>query len=411
MNAQRDLGNRQSHHFALRDGTMDFYVGWLYGYAQVGGMSPGSIADALGGVRSGDPGSWVRAFAGQVAYQRQQAATARAAGHTEIAAQHYLAAVTAARAVLHFAPPGGTRWHTLVAAMSSSFQAAMELRGWPVVPWEVPFAGHALPGYVTPDLDRRDTVVVVVGGGDTYREDLWFFGGADAAARGYAVALCDLPGQGTTPDDGLHFGQQTLDAIPAVLDALSARGFTGRTVLLGWSGGGYFVTKAVEQYGRRVDAWIASTPVGDIARMLEQAMPALLRRDPAGLLSSLGLRAARRLSPVLAASLAKYDWQFGAGGIAGMLDQLRTVGVVDPALLDRPMLALVGASEDREARDQARTIHAEVVQRHPASRIVEFTPASGADAHCQVNNLPLAFEHIAAWLAEIGLAPPPAAAA
>jgi hypothetical protein len=75
------------------------------------------------------------------------------------------------------------------------------------------------------------------------------------------------------------------------------------------------------------------------------------------------------------------------------------------------MLALVGASEDREARVQAGAIYAQVVRRHPASRIVEFTPDSGADAHCQVNNLPLAFEHIAAWLAEIGLAPRPAEAA
>ena len=119
-----------------------------------------------------------------------------------------------------------------------------------------------------------------------------------------------------------------------------------------------FVTKAVELHGHRVDAWIASTPVSDIARMLEQAMPALVRRDPTGLVSSLGLGAARLLSPVLAASLAKYDWQFGAGGIAGMLGLLRTVGVVDPALLDRPLLALVGASEDREARVQAGAIYA-----------------------------------------------------
>ena len=48
--------------------------------------------------------------------------------------------------------------------------------------------------------------------------------------------------------------------------------------------------------------------------------------------------------------------------------------------------------------------------RQPRSALVEFPPASGADAHCQVNNLPLAFDHLFGWLEGLGLAPAPARA-
>ncbi|MFZ2749782.1 MAG: hypothetical protein WAZ15_05710 [Propioniciclava sp.] len=49
-------------------------------------------------------------------------------------------------------------------------------------------------------------------------------------------------------------------------------------------------------------------------------------------------------------------------------------------------------------------MHQAVRQRRPESRLIEFAPDTGADAHCQVNNLPLALAHTFAWLNDIGLA-------
>ena len=204
----------------------------------------------------------------------------------------------------------------------------MSAAGTNLEPWEIPFESGHLPGYVTAELHRASTLFVVVGGGDTYRQDLWFFGGGAALARGYAVLLADLPGQGKTPYDALHFGPKTVEAFDVAIRSVRARGFSGKVVLCGWSGGGLFTAKYVELYGG-IDAWIASSPVEDMVRLIETAMPALLRRNPSGLIQQTMLYLAGRMNPVLGASLRKYNWQFGPGGIAGAVDQFRSVGRVD----------------------------------------------------------------------------------
>lgn len=403
MKPEKDLGARQRHHYYFRNGTMDFYAGWLLGYSQVGGLSPGSLYDCLNRVKDGDPGSWVRAFEEAAAYQDGEARAAEARGSGSIAAQHHLAATTAARAALNLCRVRTPEAVALADRMEASFQAAMRAGATPIEPCEVPFEGRRLPGYASTGAPSARTLVVVVGGGDTYREDLWFFGGAAALTRGYPVLMVDLPGQGRTPSLGLHFGRATLEALDAVVRWGRARWPDHRVVLCGWSGGGYFTTKYVDLFGG-VDAWIASTPIEDLAKMFEEAMPAVLRGHPEGWAQRALLRIAGRLSPVLDVSLEKYSHQFGPGGIAGAVELMRTVGRVEVDRLDAPLLALVGTSEAAEAQAQARHVYEAVHRRHATTALVEFSPASGGDAHCQVNNFPLAFEHIFGWLDRIGLA-------
>jgi pimeloyl-ACP methyl ester carboxylesterase len=401
---EQDLGARQAHHYYFKNGTMDFYVGWLLGYSQLGGLSPGAVYHCLNQVKDGDPRSWVRAFGAALAFEQAQARDAEATGALARASHHHLAATTAARAALDLCDPRDDEAARLVDAMERSFQAAMATAGHPLERWDIPFHDKHLPAYVSTRLAGATTLFVVVGGGDTYREDLWFFGGGAALARGYAVLLADLPGQGLTPHQGLHFGNATVEALAVAIRAVRARGFAGKLVLCGWSGGGLFSAKYVELFGG-VDAWIASTPIEDMARLFEEAMPALLRRNPAGSFQQAVLSLAGRFNPVLDASLRKYDWQFGPGGIANAVERFREVGKVDLDRLDTPLLALVGTSEAAEGRRQARRIYEAVLPRQPRSALVEFPPASGADAHCQVNNLPLAFDHLFGWLEGLGLAP------
>lgn len=393
-----DIATRSLTRFWFRNGTLDFYVGWLLGYGQVGGLSPGALYCALNQIRRHDPRSWVAAFTELLDKQSELAARAGCDGQADIAAQHELAAVCAARAALTLIEPGSPDAARLIERMEGAFQTAMRVRGVPMLDWQIPFGDTTLPAYVTTGLGHGSPLVVVVGGGDTYREDLWFLGGKATQAAGYQVLLVDLPGQGRTPDRGLHFGPQTIAALDAAIRATRARGHDGQTVLMGWSGGGLFTAKYIETYGG-VDAWVASTPIRDMARVFEQAMPALLRRRPGGWWQHLVMRGALAFDPVRAATLAKYEYQFGPGGIAAAVDQLRDLGPVDLTRLDAPLLALVADSEAAELRRQADEVVRAVVRRHPNSRLVTFPPATGADAHCQVTNLPLATAHILDWLA------------
>ena len=151
----------------------------------------------------------------------------------------------------------------------------------------------------------------------------------------------------------------------------------------------------VERYGH-VDAWVASTPIADMVAGLQQALPAVIRRRPDGAPQRFLVSLAARLNPVRAITLAKYERQFGADGIHGALRVLKAVGPVDLARIEPrcwPWLF----------RRQAYQVHQAVRQRRPESRLIEFAPDTGADAHCQVNNLPLALAHTFAWLNDIGL--------
>lgn len=406
--AERDLGQRQARRFAFRNGTLDFLAGWCLGYAQLGGLSPGSAFEAFGRVGRGGASGWVASFGHTLADEQRLAARAHEEGNPRAAAQHDLAVAVAARAQLHFADLEAPETRGTIAAMEESFQRGVAGLGYRLDPVSVPFGAGHLPGYVSAGFASLDVLVVVVGGGDTYREDLFFMGGKGLLDAGYAVAMIDYPGQGTVPYQGLHFGTETVEGLDTALKWLRTQGFAGRFVLLGWSGGGLFTAKYLSLPGHEpVAAWIASTPIVDFATLAEVGMPAILRKRPDGRLASTLLALAGRMSRELDLSLRKYTWQFGPQGIAGALEQARTVGIVDVSALDTPVLALAGASESPEAIRQAKQAYEAVRIRRPGSRHVVFERATGADAHCQVNNLPLATATMLDWLDGLGLTPGP----
>lgn len=146
---------------------------------------------------------------------------------------------------------------------------------------------------------------------------------------------------------------------------------------------------------------MASTPVTDIALLLQRGMPAVLARRRDSALARVATRLAGRLSPVTEAAVAKYRWQFGIDWIGQILPLAAGAGVVNTRCVDVPLLAIVGESEPFEAARQALDLYEQVAVRQPASRLVRFEKWTGADAHCQVNNLRLAQDTIMSWLSEL----------
>jgi len=390
----KDVVQRSKNRFYFRDETLDFYVGWLLGYAQAGGASPGAIFHCLNQIHRPTPKAWVDSFTRLLDAEEQAASDTGT--DPRIRTMHLRSASVAARAALNLSVPGSQQNLNLVGRMESCFQQALALEGVRVHAQEIPFGDHTLPAYVSDDVAEASTLVVVVGGGDTYREDLWYFGGLAALADGYAALMIDLPGQGSAPDRGMCFSEDTLTGLDAAIHAVRGLGFAGKTALMGWSGGGFFTAKYVEMYGG-IDAWVASTPIRDMARVFEVAMPSMLR-DPNAPLTKAALTIGGAVNPILQMTLMKYAHQFGSGGIGAALEKLRDFGPLDMGKVQCPLLAMVGVSEDAELGRQAQEVYEGVRQRYPVSKLVEFPAESGADAHSQVTNLPLALAHVSDWL-------------
>lgn len=396
-----DIGHRGNAGMLFRNGTMDFLAGWLLGYAQLGGMSPGALLHCFGLIRDGDPGTWVSTFvrAGEESAHRAEQATS--AGHAAQAIAEWSATQIAFRAALAMSDPTTTDAASITRRMSDAFGATLTASGSPMTRWQIDFDDTYLPAYATPAFEQAEHLLVIIGGGDTYVEDLWFFGAKAAIDRDCAVLMADLPGQGDTPSRGLHFGEPTMRGMRRVADAIRERGYTGDLRLMGWSGGGIFTTAfaATARPTDRVTALVASTPVHDPGTFFRRAIPRVFQRQPTSPLVRVALALAHR-NPVLSAALSRYDWQFGPGGIAAIAERFDDLKI-NPADLDLPVLALVGQAEDTEGLRQATQVIDQLQTRHPSSRLMTFDPWTGGHAHCQVGNLRMATGRALDWLATL----------
>jgi pimeloyl-ACP methyl ester carboxylesterase len=377
---------------------LDFLFQWLaLGYGVYGGLSYGEAFAAAGQIEEWNISTWIGAFRSLGDRLHARAENHARNGRVRSAGETYLKAFAAYRASAEMTPPTDPSFRTVVSAFQADFRLAMTLLEIPAEPASIPYAGKSLPGYFlrgntgTP----RGRTLIGIGGGESYREDLYFFYGAAGLTRGYNLLLVDLPGQGTTPFDGLFFDVAFEKPIAAAVDyAFSRREVDPECLAIaGVSGGGYMVLRGAA-YEKRIRAVVANTPIIDMGRVLDAEIPPSFLRAPKRLSRWL-IRLFGAADAVGRAGLHKNVWQ------AGMTDPIAAMelghrAVVDPARIECPILCLAGEGESAELRRQTRECYDRVRSDRKDMRI--FTSAEGADSHDQVNNLPLWNQFLYDWL-------------
>jgi pimeloyl-ACP methyl ester carboxylesterase len=293
--------------------------------------------------------------------------------------------------------PQTDQFPELVANMENALQCGAAKISIPIRPIEVPFEGIGLPGHFLDANSPLGPTLLIVGGGDTFREDLVYFGGLAGWRRGYNVVMVDLPGQGKVPGLGLHFRQNMAAPIAAALDWIEqALPSSSQIAIYGLSGGGLFTAQAAAA-DRRIRAWIASTPIIDVGRLFAVEFGAAARVP--GWIASSFLRVAGALNHSTDLSLKKYAWQFGGSDFAEVVGRIvNEAAPVAHEQISCPALFLMGSSEAEELRRQTRVLFDLLRSRGVDVALKEFSAADGADAHCQINNLPLAHRVIFDWL-------------
>ena len=398
MNNSDVILTRQAYNTRFKNGDMDFAFNWAVGISQVLGLSTSQIFRALRDVSDGDPDGWRAGFTRQAGDLIAQANTLLAEGHVVAAGQAWLGAAYAHRAALQFTSPRSRMYAEAAHEMERAFQTGVACLGVPVRAMAVPFAATTLPGYFLEHDDSPRPVVVMIGGGDTFREDLFYFAGYPGWKRGYNVLMVDLPGQGLLPDSGLTFQVDSAAPIRAALDWLEAHAAArpAQIAIYGVSGGGYFTAQAVVA-DKRINAWIAATPILDMQAVFTREFGRALAA-PGWALNTL-MRLVGSINAVAAVNLDKYAWQFGTADFKsaaqGVLDQAE---VVDCSSVSIPTLLLLSDGEGPELRRQTLALYEDFKRRGVNVTLREFTDAEGADGHCQLNNLRLTHTVVFDWL-------------
>ncbi|MGE5528181.1 MAG: alpha/beta hydrolase family protein, partial [Patescibacteria group bacterium] len=208
MAKARSLPREPRDRYHFRTKHFEFFFEWAVGTAMHGGMATGESFHAACRMKDGDSESWVRAWREMGERVEKRADEALARGHAVTAREAYLRAYCHHRAATAFMDPfTDQRLQPYLARARACFRRAVSLMDGLLEPVEVPYQGTKLPGYfLKPDLsgDRRRTLLMI-GGGDTYVEDLYYSIGPAGVKRGYNVLFVDLPGQGDLPFRGLYF--------------------------------------------------------------------------------------------------------------------------------------------------------------------------------------------------------------
>ena len=386
---------RQSTRIYFKNGDTDFFFNWLLGIGEVFGFSHGELyflTQKLG--KSPKPDDWKNIFLSHGNYLKQKASNSDLSEQTK--AQYYLAQTYSLRSAIQFINPFSDEYLSTVHQMEQAFSNAIHSLGAPIEKLTITYQDSYLPGYYLHTGDDCPTLIMI-GGGDTYREDLFYFAGYPGWIRKYNVLMVDLPGQGSNPSRELVFDVDASTPISLGIDWLKNRNSKlNYLAIYGVSGGGYFTAQAVEK-DPRIHAWIASTPIYDVAEVFRKEFGSSLK-TPSWLMNTI-LKLAGNLNESANLNLKKYSWQFGTSDFKSAIDEVfDRAKIVDYQKIQCPCLFIMGEGESAELQRQTKVIYEALRFKNPQTKIQVFEAESGADAHCQVNNLRLAHNVVFDWL-------------
>ncbi len=370
------------------DPDMDLFFMSALSWGPTGGLDIGQAFHVASTIVDGDADSWVRAFADYGAVQNAQADTWARRGWRRAAGEARLKAFASYRSAWQFAAPGSEAFMHLYGQHQQAFAQAMDALGLPATFFDVPWQDTALPGLFLRHAHADAPVVLVIGGADTSLEDLFLSLGRAIWERGYAVAIVDLPGQGSTPARGLHWDTAPERPIAAVVDRLvqhfGAR--PGSIALLGLSLGGYFVTRAAG-HEPRLATVIASTPFPAPGQLFALSVQAALANAATHTPSTAGQRSRQTMF-----------WKAGVRTPQEFLARWEGAQA-DPARVTLPFLSILGGGDSPVFTAQARNWHARI--RSERKDLVFLDAASGADGHCQVNARLRLVQEACGWMDEV----------
>lgn len=374
----------------LKDELLDAQLLRVAGSSIYGGADIGECVEAARRIKGTSLDSWYACWRELALRVAELARGEQEAGRTENARLAWLRACNYHRnaGVMLMTKPIDPRLIAANREQTEAFRAAAGLMESPPDVLEIPYEDSTLPGYffrASTEPDRRATVILV-GGYDGSAEELYFFNGAAALARGYNVLSFDGPGQGAALiQRGMTMRADWEHVIAPVVDCAVSRPDVdpGRIALIGLSLGAHLAPRAASGE-HRLAACIADCGAYDLYEAALQRMPTRLANGVRA-----GERWARTSIGIVLGALARKPtagWALRRGMLVhgrdtplAYLDSLREFTLVGRAKQIQCPTWVCNAEGD----DIGASAPQLVADLTCENEYVRFTAAEGAGDHCE----------------------------
>jgi dienelactone hydrolase len=310
----------------------------------------------------------------------------RTAGNPLAAGRKYLRATAYHMMAERMLPPFDPRRPARYSRMLDCFRTGAALRSAPVEFVEVPYGERAMPALFVPGEGPGPWPCLVhLDGFDGMKEMLYLMGlPQELRRRGVATILPDHPGIGEAVRlRGLFVEPETERHAGAVLDWLATRSDVAadRVGVLGISLGGYYAPRAAafDARFRCCVAWGASWDYGRLTRERVH-----------------NLRPTERS---VSHWTEHFRWVFGTATAEDALPisaRMTLDGVIER--LRCPFLIVHGENDRQTALADARRVLDAAVNA-PERELRVMSLMEGGAEHCNIDNMTLAVDHIAEWVA------------
>lgn len=392
--------------FYYKNPIADAYFSYLLAFGARGGADIGEAFYAVRNVGQYDTQAWVRELTKLAGIIEREAEISLAHGHTITAREKFLRAYYLNRAALmNLSPVRETRRYNEIRDLSvKHFRKAAALYNPPIEAIEIDFEGKKLPGYfIKPDhSNEKKPTLYVVGGGESFSEDMCLLFGIGDNERGYNVITVDLPGMGNTAAQGMYMRPDMDKAASKVIDYLETRPDVDmeKLALFGPSLGGYSATKTAS-HDKRVKALIANSIILNLHDYLVQAKELkILAKYENSALFKYGTRVFGSWLAGLYNMMDVFKWRWNVTTIQEWLDACKEF-TADPSGIECPTLLMVG--EDELAYPATHQFHEEALEkiRHPKKDMVIGKAEIGAAGKNMLPNLTVIRHIVFDWLDEL----------
>jgi pimeloyl-ACP methyl ester carboxylesterase len=332
----------------------------------------------------------------------QAAEQAMQAGQTITARQAYMRASNYYRAAMFSLSPTDDRLGQYLTFSREYFRKAAHLFAPPIEVMEIPCGDARLPGYFLSAGQAKRPMLIALNGADSTNEELVYWIGFAAVARGWNCLVFEGPGQWSALqlNPGLVLRPDYEVPVKAVVDYLIQRDDvdTDNLALIGYSLGALLAARVVA-FEKRISACIVDGLVTDVSEAWEAVWPPALQKLTG--VFDVAAAALEKLSPELRGFINHHLYSFGVSRPSEVLEAYRpfTIQGLAPQI-DCPLLLLYGEGEIEQSNEKVAVNILRFVNEltcPAAIHMFDYTDGWAA-SHCQIGAHSLAQAVVFDWL-------------